>query len=60
MMMNKALHSRGVDRRYITSKKGERGLVSVKDCVDVVPQGLEESTNKSKKRFIIVMRYSQF
>ena len=42
IMMSKALHTRdGIDRLYEIRKEGERGHVSIKDCVDRTIQKIE-------------------
>ena len=44
MTMQKALHSRDVDRRYVSRKYEGRGLASIEDSVDASIQRLEGYT----------------
>ena len=49
MTMEKVLHPRDdIDSLYMTRKE-ERGLARIEDCVDGAVQGLQESINKSKR-----------
>ena len=48
--MYQALYPRDdIDRLYVLRKKGGRGLVIMKDSVDVSVKGLEQYIKKSKK-----------
>ena len=48
MNMYNALHPRdSVARLYLPRKEGERGLMSVEDCVELAILGLEKTTFKS-------------
>ena len=41
-----------VDRLYIPRKKGERGLISIEDCVELAIRGLEVYVHESEERLI--------
>ena len=48
-----ALHLKSdVDRSYIPRKEGGRGLISIKDCVDLAVRGLEVYVHGSEERLI--------
>ena len=48
-----ALHPKSdVDRLYIPRKEGGRGLISIKDCVELAIRGLEVYVDGSEKRLI--------
>ena len=48
-----ALHPKSdVDRLYIPRKEGGRGLISIRDCVEVVIRGLEVYVHGSEERLI--------
>ena len=52
-----ALHPKSdVDRLYITRKEGGRGLISIKDCVEVAIRGLEVYVHGSEERLIQAAR----
>ena len=57
MTMHKALHPRdGVDRLYVSRKRGGRGLSSIEDSVDVSIQRLEDYIEKRGGRLITSTR----
>ena len=57
MTMHKALHPiDDVDRRYVSTKKGGRGLVSIEDSVDASIQRLEENIEKHERGLITTIR----
>ena len=45
-----------VDRLYISRKEGERGLISIKDCVELAIRGLEVYVHESEERLIQAAR----
>ena len=45
-----------VDRLYIPRKKGGRGLISIKDCVELAIRGLEEYVHECEERLIQAAR----
>ena len=50
MTMNESLHSRGnVGRLYFARKKGGKGLISCKECVNVDVQSLDKYLSDSKE-----------
>ena len=52
-----ALHPKSdVDRLYIPRKEGGRGLISIKDCVEVAIRGLEVYVHGSEERLIQAAR----
>ena len=52
-----ALHPNpDVDRLYIPRKKGRRGLISIKDCVELAITGLEVYAHGNEKRLIQAAR----
>ena len=52
-----ALHPKSnVDRLYISRKKGERGLISIEDCVELAIRGLEMYVQGSEERLIQAAR----
>ena len=52
-----ALHPKfDVDRLYIPTKKGGRGLISLEDCVKLAMRGLELYVHGSEERFIQAAR----
>ena len=52
-----ALHPNSdVDRLYIPRKEGGRGLISIKDCVELAIRGLEVYVHGSEERLIQVAR----
>ena len=56
MMMHKELHPRNdVDRLYVSSKEGGKGLDSIEDSIDASIQ-LENYVEKCRGRLIIVTR----
>ena len=50
-----ALHS-DVDRLYIPREAGERGLISIEDCIELAIRSLEMYVHESKERLIQVSR----
>ena len=57
MTMHKALHPRDdVDRRYVSRKKGGRGLASIEDSVDASIRWLEDYMGKHEGWLITVIR----
>ena len=55
--MYRVLHPKSdIDRLYIPKKKGWRGLISVKDCVDLAIIGLEVYFHGSEDRLIQAAR----
>ena len=52
-----ALHPKSdVDRLYIPRKEGGRGLISIKDCVELAIRGLEVYVHGSEERLIQAAR----
>ena len=52
-----ALHPKSdVDRSYIPRKEVERGLMSIKDCVELAIRGLDEYIHGSEERSIQAAR----
>ena len=51
MVMHEALHSRDIDRLYVSRKEGRR-IASIEDCVDAAIQGFADYIKKSKERLI--------
>ena len=52
-----ALHPKSdIDRLYIPRKIGRRGLISIKDCVELAIRGLEVYVHGSEKRLIQTAR----
>ena len=52
-----ALHPKlDVDRLYIHRKEGGRGLISIKDCVELAVRGLERYVHGSEDRLIQAAR----
>ena len=48
-----ALHPKSdADRLYIPTKEGERGLISIEDCVELAIKGLEVYVHGSEERLI--------
>ena len=45
-----------VDRLYIPRKEGERGLISIEDCVELAIRGLEVYVHESEERLIQAAR----
>ena len=57
MTMHKALHSKDdVDRLYISSKEGGRGLTSIEDSFDASIQRLEDYIEKQELGLITTIR----
>ena len=57
MTMHKALHPRdNVDRLYVSSKDGGRGLASIEDSVDTSIQQLEDYIEKHEGGLITAIR----
>ena len=55
--MYEALHLKSdVDRLYIPRKEGERGLISIEDCVEFAVTGLEVYVHGSEERLIQAAR----
>ena len=52
-----ALHPKSdVDRLYLPRKEGGRGLISIKDCVELAIRGLEVYVHGSEERLIQAAR----
>ena len=52
-----ALHPKSnVNRLYVPRKEGERGLISIEDCVKLAVRGLEVYVHGSEERLIKVAR----
>ena len=52
-----ALHPKSdVDRLYIPRKEGGRGLISIKDCIELAIRGLEVYVHRSEERLIQAAR----
>ena len=52
-----ALHAKpDVDRLYIPRKEGERGLISIEDCVELAIRGLEVFVHGSEERLLQAAR----
>ena len=52
-----AVHSKSdVNRLYIPKKEGERGLISIEDCVELAIRGLEVHVHGSEERLIQAAR----
>ena len=52
-----ALHPKSdVDRLYIPTKEGGRGLISIEDCVELAIRGLEVYVHESEERLIQAAR----
>ena len=45
-----------VDRLYIPRSEGERGLISIEDCVELAVRGLEVYVYKSGERLMQAAR----
>ena len=45
-----------VDRLYISRKEGGRGLISIKDCVELAIRGLEVYVHRCEERLIQAAR----
>ena len=45
-----------VDRLYIHSKEGGRGLISIEDCAELIIRGLEEYVHRSEERLVQAAR----
>ena len=45
-----------VDRLYIHSKEGGRGLISIEDCAELIIRGLEEYVHGSEERLVQAAR----
>ena len=57
MTMNKALHPRDdVDRVYVSSKEGGRGLASIEGSIDASIQQLEDYVEKHERRLMKAIR----
>ena len=57
MAKQKALHHRDdVNRLYVPSKEGGRGLTSIEDCLDASIQRLEDYIQKHRGRLITAIR----
>ena len=57
MTMHKALHPRDdVDRLYVSSKEGKRGLTSIEDSVDASIQRFEDCIEKHERGLITTIR----
>ena len=55
--MHKALHPwDDVDRLYVSTKEGERGLASIEDCVEASIQQLEDYIGKHEGKLITTSR----
>ena len=55
--MYKALHPKSdVDRLYIPTKEGGRGLISIEDCVELAIRGLEVHVHGNEERLIQATR----
>ena len=51
--INGALYSTSdVDRLYVPRKEGERGLISIEDCVELAIRGLEVYVHGREERLI--------
>ena len=52
-----ALHAKSdVDRLYLPRKEGGRGLISIKDCVELAIRGLEMYVHGSEERLMQAAR----
>ena len=57
MTMHKVLHPRDdVDRLYVSSKEGRRGLASIEDSIDASIQWLEDYKEKHRGGLITATR----
>ena len=58
MTMHKALNTRyDVDRLYVSTKEGGRGLANIKDSVHASIQQLENYIGKHEQRLITAIRH---
>ena len=61
MTMYRALHPRdSVDRLYLPRKEGDRGLISIEDCVDIAELSLKEYRKHTKYNDLIRQREHLF
>ena len=57
----RALHPQAdVDRLYLKSKEGGRGLISVEDCVEMEKENLFGYIRESKERLLVAVRNEGF